>query len=673
MSERGGFERVCTRFWESRAAGKAGQIIAPKATQWVHPVCYAWDMNGRLGLRLELRNPNPENRSSLSPGVFTSTTMQPRPSQVGAFPPDKFLIGICKAKSGTALGGARLRALAWWWCAANFSADWLLNLAQIFGLPFRWANYDPNAPQATIDSICAMLEGMGSNAWAAFPAGTTLELKEAGKTGSASPSGDMLDRADKNCDLIVLGQTLTSDVGNSGSRALGDVHATVKHEIVEAVCGYVAGVLNTQLVPSILRLNYGDEAELPQYESDKEEEKTVEYKQEVLKLLAQNAALTPALANLIDVKQLVRDAGLTLNEGVEMPVIEQPILQKNEPAEKLEKENTGNLNRETRETRETRENQQGPKGQQGQGETVKARTGKSQISDFKSQSGGFGVDSGRLVKPVMGALAKDMEPVRARLAKVLALPEDQQAKALAELEAALPELLDTVNANTETVDAMQQALNAAWVQGIEEAQLLQKNEPAEKLRQKGLAARNAGNAGEEEPLMAGEFDEELQPRDERGQFTYKGAIGNTGDWSKLGLPHSVKIKADPASPEMDPNEARQKLTSGFKIKDYAGRELLFTKKVIEHWEHEGYSKAEQDRRLRRINDAIATGENPREQWDKGWQRNYLRVSADGNNKRRYHVGFVTDQTGDVISFYHTERATQSNKLREGTLTHGRDW
>jgi len=260
--------------WAVRRCGELGEIVAPRASYWVHPTCYAWTMGGRLGLRLELmgnREGHGRGRTGregykLSPGVWQSTTLQPLPSAVGEFPADKFLVSICKAKSGTALGGALLRPLAWWWCAGNFSADWLLNLAQVFGLPFRWANYDPAAPQGTVDAICTMLERMGSNAWAAFPAGTTLELKEAAKSGEHSPQGDMLDRAERQMDLLILGQTLTTDVSDGGgSRALGEVHEGVRGEVVQAAGNFSAGVINTQLIPSILRLNYGDDLEAPAF------------------------------------------------------------------------------------------------------------------------------------------------------------------------------------------------------------------------------------------------------------------------------------------------------------------------------------------------------------------------------------------------------------------------
>lgn len=245
--------------WEQRAAGKLGTIIAPQSTNWVPPRYYAWSRDGSLGLANQ-------------PGQYGSA-----PSSVQPFPAHKFLTAICKAKSGHPLAGALLRPLAWWWCASNFSADWLLNLAQVFGLPFRWANYDANAPAATVSKICDMLENMGSAGWAAFPAGTTMELKEAQKSGADTPQADLLDRADTQCDLLILGQTLTSQPGKdgSGSYALGEVHSSVRADIIMSAATFAASVINQQLVPSILLLNYGDTEEMPYWcaEPRKQEDK----------------------------------------------------------------------------------------------------------------------------------------------------------------------------------------------------------------------------------------------------------------------------------------------------------------------------------------------------------------------------------------------------------------
>ncbi len=225
--------------WHSVKAGKLGQIIAPRATMWAHPNAFAWSQEGRLCLR---------DGSGLIP-----------------FPQHKFLVGIHKAKSGSALGGSLLRPLAWWWCAANFASDWLLNLAQLFGLPFRWANHDINASQDTIDSICNMLQNMGSAGWAAFPAGTTLELKHESVSGDHSPQGELLDRADRYARMIILGQTQAGgqSASKGSSKAFGVVEDKVKQARIDAAGKYACKILTGQLFPSIIELNYGDRDEVP--------------------------------------------------------------------------------------------------------------------------------------------------------------------------------------------------------------------------------------------------------------------------------------------------------------------------------------------------------------------------------------------------------------------------
>ena len=225
--------------WHAVDAGKLGRIIAPRSTAWAHPSYFAWT-GGRLGLRV-------------AGGVME-------------LPPHKFIVGIHKAKAGSVGGGAMLRPLAWWWCAANFASDWLLNLAQLFGLPFRWANHDPNASQETIDAICNMLQNMGSAGWAAFPAGTTLELKDVGASGDHSPQGDLLDRADRYARMLILGQTMSGsqDSSKGGGKAFGSVEAKVKDARTDACAKYICETFNSQMITSILELNYGDCAECPQ-------------------------------------------------------------------------------------------------------------------------------------------------------------------------------------------------------------------------------------------------------------------------------------------------------------------------------------------------------------------------------------------------------------------------
>ena len=176
------------------------------------------------------------------------------------FPPNKFLIAICKAGKGHPSGTALLRCLAWWWCASNFSAEWLLNFAQIFGQPFRWATYEAGQ-DAVKTELSAMMEQMGSAPWGIGPDGTKIEWHESAKSGADNPQSHMMALADTACDLLILGQTLTSTQGDSGSQALGTVHQSVRADIIDAAAKWLATVLNEQFIPAIVTLNLGDAGE----------------------------------------------------------------------------------------------------------------------------------------------------------------------------------------------------------------------------------------------------------------------------------------------------------------------------------------------------------------------------------------------------------------------------
>lgn len=257
--------------WQNLEAKDLGTIMAPKSTFWVHPVCFAFDQQGVLGLR--------ETKPMIDtqwPYPSSTLSAQPQPAGLVPFPAYKFLIAIHKSKAGTALGGPLLRPLAWWWCAANFASDWLLNLSQLFGLPFRWANYDPNISAEALGTLDAMLQNMGSTGWARFPTPTTLEFLNAGERGSDhSPQGELLDRADRYARLLILGQTMTGThgtTGKGGGQAFGEVEADVKSDRIDAAGRFAEEVINQQLVKSILMLNYGDTDEPPRIRFLEDEE-----------------------------------------------------------------------------------------------------------------------------------------------------------------------------------------------------------------------------------------------------------------------------------------------------------------------------------------------------------------------------------------------------------------
>ena len=259
--------------WELRQSRTLPQAYLPRQARVVDPNLYGWNAEtGHLGLRLEYDG------------------------ELGEIPANKFLIAINNAGGGHPSGGALMRPLAWWWCASNFSQEWLLNFAQLFGIPFRWATYDPAQP-GTRDLLASAMQAMGAAGWGVGPAGSSVELLEAAKgAGGDNPQMVVMQRADLACDLLILGQTLTTDVGSSGSRALGDVHASVRADIIDSAAAWLAEVLNEQLVPAIWMMNHGvpgEESELPWYEPSRKAMRDAKVLAETMEILQRCGVAIP--------------------------------------------------------------------------------------------------------------------------------------------------------------------------------------------------------------------------------------------------------------------------------------------------------------------------------------------------------------------------------------------
>jgi len=261
-----------------KVPGQDQAALFPRATFWVHPVCYAYSVQGRLGLRAaiadlqdkgtqygpanQLRRSVVEDKMSLvEPPAWNWIASQPRPSMLVDFPKNKFLISTFKSKAGTALGQSCLRRLAWWWVASNFCGDWLLNYAQLFGIPFRKASFAPGTSEPVKAEIRQMLQSCGSCGYILLPDSAELEFMESGQTAGQSPQAFLFHFADSQKRKVILHQTMTGgqhdSMGKGGGKAFGEVEADTKGECIEAGARFAAEQVNLQLIPMLLELNYG--------------------------------------------------------------------------------------------------------------------------------------------------------------------------------------------------------------------------------------------------------------------------------------------------------------------------------------------------------------------------------------------------------------------------------
>ena len=75
--------------------------------------------------------------------------------------------------------------------------------------------------------------------------------------GRAEVFKEFVSYLDSRISIAVLGQTLTTEQGDRGSQALGNVHQTVREDIEESDARQLAGVLRRDFVIPVVALNHG--------------------------------------------------------------------------------------------------------------------------------------------------------------------------------------------------------------------------------------------------------------------------------------------------------------------------------------------------------------------------------------------------------------------------------
>ena len=241
--------------------GKAEQMI--RASAWVHPRYIAATADGGVGV--------------VDDGRSEDTLRFP----VAASPrnllndPRKYLVAKYKSKSGSFLMAGDMRCIATAWLNIVYSMDWMRNFGQKFGNPFMAIPYTPGISQTEIDKFEAAAARCAAQGYIVYPANSVgLEPKIISPQSitSDNPIRVMISLAEKWCEQLFLGQTLTSDTGDGGkgggAYALGAVHKGVKQEKLEAVADWIAEVLEYQFATTLLTVNYGDASERPHVAAD---------------------------------------------------------------------------------------------------------------------------------------------------------------------------------------------------------------------------------------------------------------------------------------------------------------------------------------------------------------------------------------------------------------------
>lgn len=217
------------------------RMVFPQEYKPVPPLFYAWTAQGLDRLELCPKG------YGMGPGV--------------PFPPDKFIVALNNCGPDHPTQNAVLNALVGWFGASKWGLSWFLQYCQVAGLPIKKFKCQNDSDRKKLQA--AVKENpILSEVFVTEP--NDLEIIQAAASGASIPQAVVLDMAERACHKLILGNTLTSDTTkDGGSRAQAEVHQEVQNEAVLALGNFVSNILNAQLVPALVRKNYGRTEGLP--------------------------------------------------------------------------------------------------------------------------------------------------------------------------------------------------------------------------------------------------------------------------------------------------------------------------------------------------------------------------------------------------------------------------
>ena len=233
----------------------------PQRIEWRQPRWFAWDPTGQ---RLLLRGT--EGTSEL--------------------PPWKFVTHVAKAKSGLAVRGGIARIAAWSWLFKNLGIrDWARFL-DAYGQPVRLGFYGPNASSDDLDTLERAVANVAADMAALIPEGMRIEIVEDRTVrGRSEIFKEFVQYVDDKLSIAILGQTLTTESGGTGSYALGAVHDLVRHDIEASDAAQLAETLERDICIPIVALNRGPRQRYPRVRIERSQAHDAEKTANVLSAL----------------------------------------------------------------------------------------------------------------------------------------------------------------------------------------------------------------------------------------------------------------------------------------------------------------------------------------------------------------------------------------------------
>jgi phage gp29-like protein len=149
---------------------------------------------------------------------------------------------------------------------------WWTVFVEKYGGAFLYGKYPGNAGEQYKKELLTALEKMVSDAVAIIPEGAEITIESlANKGGVSSVHSGYIEAANKEISKAVLGQTLTTEVGSTGSYAAAKAHDLVRKDLAASDRVRISECFN-RLAAVWSFYNYGAEVAPPKFEFVKDED-----------------------------------------------------------------------------------------------------------------------------------------------------------------------------------------------------------------------------------------------------------------------------------------------------------------------------------------------------------------------------------------------------------------
>ncbi|MGD9504556.1 MAG: DUF935 domain-containing protein [Syntrophobacteraceae bacterium] len=219
------------------------------------PVEVMWEVSSGAAWISEFRGRRPSRFVFDRDGALRLLTLQ-NIYEGEPVPERKFIVWSHGGSSHNPYGLGLGYQLYWpVWFKKNAVRFWMV-FAEKFGSPTLLGKYPAGTSGKDKDSLLDAMRAIRQQTGIRIPDTMQLGLLEAQRTTSVNVYDGLCDYMDRAIAKIILGQTLTSESGESGSYSLGQVHNDVRMDIVKADADGMCEALNGSVVRWIVDFNY---------------------------------------------------------------------------------------------------------------------------------------------------------------------------------------------------------------------------------------------------------------------------------------------------------------------------------------------------------------------------------------------------------------------------------